>query len=614
MGNLKVTGNSNSDFVSSFSGCIERSYLVATLLVVVISFVLLGSQEKAEAKPSCDSLDFQLVKPLPPQSAKDIICDKLRDKISCRVLEGYTKFRGFQVDSNETQQVGVQRDTISAERRRKYLDPLDRSPIIKKINEYKIEARGLAGKPICQPQLLYLGEDKLFDLGPAFFSTFEFDLLGEIYTDFVVLENSHLFFKKSSSLETMIDSNYYEIVVAHEIAHGILQDLLGLEEQQKLEAGSLSRNGHSVSYVTDSSLALIEGFAEGFEAYLGEIFLKPSDLMTPHLDGIYESLDLPIELHQKYPLLGLPLAGFNMAYGLVYFTPRTFMAMDKILPDMLKASRQVPIRHNYYSLSGEMNNLGYEYNLPLADLNEIELDDMFAYAPEENYRLGSKEGVIAHLVYKMLKLGFHSELFGAIHNEKPTDLIELTYAIRNHTTTSQWSALKPSLYAILSPQGRELRSKVVSYKTRTGHSGFANIMALEEQLAEEARVWSLPAQAEYREYDLWIAFKSSATMRNMQLGHLHRINLGTATPSLFHAFLKSFPNTMRSISSDLHSQEVISNLIAIQKTHPRSYLNFISRLEEQIQLARESGNIQTAQNLNFTKIQLDQARQDHHFD
>src|SRR5581483_10920360 len=125
------------------------------------------------------------------------------------------------------------------------------------------------------PNLIYVGSKQVFGMGPAFVSRHRFAFRKKLYTNLIVAEDASLPYVPLSALskKTLIKNNYYDVAVAHELAHGLMQDLYGLMDFEKLEISSVSRDGHFASAVTDPSLAWIEGFAEGFEAYLGEKFL-----------------------------------------------------------------------------------------------------------------------------------------------------------------------------------------------------------------------------------------------------------------------------------------------------------------------------------------------------
>ncbi|MFZ2961031.1 MAG: hypothetical protein WA705_29480 [Candidatus Ozemobacteraceae bacterium] len=68
------------------------------------------------------------------------------------------------------------------------------------------------------------------------------------------------------SIADAINNDTLDIVLCHENGHGIMYDMYG---PAWFGIKRISNNGHDTPYITDQALAIIEGWAEGFEAVYG---------------------------------------------------------------------------------------------------------------------------------------------------------------------------------------------------------------------------------------------------------------------------------------------------------------------------------------------------------
>ncbi|MBF0502349.1 MAG: hypothetical protein HQM09_19575 [Candidatus Riflebacteria bacterium] len=68
------------------------------------------------------------------------------------------------------------------------------------------------------------------------------------------------------SISDAVDNDTLDIVLCHENGHGIMYDMYG---PAWFGIKRISNNGHDTPYITDQALAIIEGWAEGFEAVYG---------------------------------------------------------------------------------------------------------------------------------------------------------------------------------------------------------------------------------------------------------------------------------------------------------------------------------------------------------
>ena len=109
-----------------------------------------------------------------------------------------------------------------------------------------------AGGPACFPESLYL----TLQNGSYYF-----------FNSFIAIDDvpaGQFMF----SVEGAIKNDTFDLVIAHENAHGIMGDMYG-SQAASLKNSSVSTSGHDGPVVTDRILAFVEGWAEAFEALYG---------------------------------------------------------------------------------------------------------------------------------------------------------------------------------------------------------------------------------------------------------------------------------------------------------------------------------------------------------
>lgn len=74
--------------------------------------------------------------------------------------------------------------------------------------------------------------------------------------------------KVSFDIEKAVENNTLDLVICHEMAHGIMFDAFGRPDNTNIGRGP-SINGHSPEYITDRVTSFSEGWAEAFEAFFG---------------------------------------------------------------------------------------------------------------------------------------------------------------------------------------------------------------------------------------------------------------------------------------------------------------------------------------------------------
>ena len=494
----------------------------------------------ATASMNAGCADLQFIAVAPVGSSKVKPCNSKIDKSSCQIAEGFSHFDKVQLaDGKSAHRIGLAYP--SWESNLNYISRLANSPIIREVNALRIRARTMAGrtlKEVCEPNYIYIGGDVIFGVGPAYVSSERFILDDTVTTNLIMAEDAKAPFHIPLAMLTkdnLIAHSYYEIVVAHELAHGIMQDLYGVDEFSKLEKRVVSRDGHFASGITDPTLAWIEGFAEGFEAYLGESNLNEAQLVTPTLDKMMQDVQNRIgdfnSLGWQGYLLTIP--------GTIARTAKTMWNAADFVSDFLKAERQRPIRNNEYVLQGNFNNLSHQYGLPLA-FNQAEADLLVDYTPESADAVYSKEGVVAHFVYTLLKAGLAERAFETILWGKPRDFWEFASELRATLSDAEFARVADSYKTTFTTAGRaavQSRLKLLIDPDNRHATGMnvGNVeKAYTEKLAKIAVPERLPPPG-----DFWVEFWNGSVLHQKIYGRLDRINLSTAGPGRIDDFLKT---------------------------------------------------------------------------
>lgn len=476
----------------------------------------------------CESLDFLLVRPL-GSTVISQVCNPSLDKNKCIEYDILAKFGRTPLQGGEEGWT-ISLDEMDA-RKQTILGKLQHSPIIKHMNELKIVARKISQKTaVCEPNLIYLGQKKLVGLGPVFFDGLEFVLeeKGEskIFNNLMAIEDAQspeefkhipLVPENLLSLDSLEKSGYLMLAVAHEMGHGLMQDLYGIEGMKKVLSHHHSRSGHFASAVTDPALAWVEGFAEGFEAYLGEKFSHPT--LTPTLDRyFFQALErnaLQAENPAAFWWSLLPAAWDNL---------HAFQDISSLMSDFLTDERQVGIAANNFVLKGNFINLYQKYDIVPVN---AEYENINNHALESTETILSKEGAVAHLIYVMLKKQMAPELFSIVSTHQPLNVQQFVNLLQEELTPEKYQALCPTLNAIFTPQGRQL---VANYQIdRAARKKAAITQDLYTFLGKPLVFIDTPVRiAPSRE--LWVEFLNDNILHVVSSGRLDRINLAVATP------------------------------------------------------------------------------------
>ncbi len=499
---------------------------------------LLGFNWHTPVDGPCSTLAFVPITPEGASPPKK--CDSAVNQFSCQVAEGFSRFGTTQI-GNVTHYRIKQVNAWDPEVRR-YVVPLEESKAIAEVNRLRIIARQMVGSAnVCEPQYVYVGEKKVFGLGPVFVDSAHFLVDGETRTsNLMFLEDGTLGVIDKSVLtkDSLIEGSYYDIVVAHEIAHGIMQDLYGVDALAALVEQSVTRDPHVASAVTDPALAWVEGFAEGFEAYLGERFLTDEQVEPAFLNSVLSHQVRRMEMYERNRLtyyLTLPDS----------LTDLVSMMNPDFMTDFIKAERQLPIRENHYVTKGIVNNLQHQYELNFANMlnfgsaTDEDSDAAANWQLEEIDTLASKEGVVGHLIYAFLKRGLAREIFETIRQEKPKNVIEFLNAFPKYVMPFLHElALDPVYKATFTQRGLVATKDFVQMTVarRNGASIRGDLSALLDK--ELAKITVKPIIVQPKE--MWLEFSGTSQMRNIFIGYLDRINLATASYGRVKAMFSTF--------------------------------------------------------------------------
>ncbi|MBI3543698.1 MAG: hypothetical protein HY075_10540 [Deltaproteobacteria bacterium] len=504
---------------------------------LIILAAALTALPAAHASTSCDRLTFVPIEPR--GESEPARCDKASDKLGCQIAAGFSRFDKVSLAGGLTAHA-LQHAWPSAGDYESYVAGLEHSPAIRETNELRILARRIAhSSDACEPNYIYIGSSTVFGMGPAFVSSERFLLDGKVTTNVIMAEDAGAPFHiplAMISKDKLIENSYYDLVIAHELAHGLMQDLYGVDDFAKLEKRVISRDGHMASATTDPTLALIEGFAEGFEAYLGEKTLDEAELRTPYLDKTMGSVFDRIDDFNAYGWKGYL---FTIP-GTIVRTARTMLNIDQFISEFLKAERQKPVRNNEYVLRGTFNNLSHHYGLPIAT-SELDADEVVGYAPENDDSVYSKEGVAAHFVYRVLHEGLAAELFETIHWGKPRDLWELASELPVELSDGQFARIADVYRTTFTAEGRKAvsaRLKNLLDPDNRRATGF-DAGRVERDYAARVAAIAVPTRLAPPSREFWVEFWNPSLLHSKLYGAMDRINLATASPGRAEAFLET---------------------------------------------------------------------------
>jgi hypothetical protein len=489
----------------------------AALLGIGWVLVVLATASPVQASP-CTHLRLIPVAPRFSQATPEP-CPVTNDKQACQLHDSFQKLARAPMPRGD-QPVYLFDESPISEKNYPFYFNLIRSESVRAVNRLRIEAREIAySSDVCEPNYIYLEDGKIFGAGPAFVSSSHFEIGGKPTSNLTVVEDgkvSYLPFKALSK-ESLLRNHYLDLAVTHEIAHGIMQDLYGVDEFSRLEKSVVSRNGHFASSVTDPALAWIEGFAEGFEAFYGEKSLGPAPLQTPYLDRMFEQARDNLD------------SGFFKRFWFgISNTVENVRNLDDLVSEFLKSERQIPIRENHYVTQGTFSNLSHHYNMLLAT-DDLDQEALAAWNVESSDAIWSKEGAVAHLIYAILREGLERPMFEAIHEARPAHFQGFLTAFLTKVSIEKAPLLKAALVGTLSENGRILTRDMISHP-------YGNALA-KKQLMSDLASTELPRLIPPA--DLWIEFSNRSLGHSALFGKMDRINLNTTTPSRFRDFVKS---------------------------------------------------------------------------
>lgn len=523
--------------------CHLKVIKVNTSLVILLGTALFTSNP-AKAKietPSCSELSFIMVEPekIASGTSNDkSLCKPNLDKNSCKIKKALASLSKVSIGgSGGNKEAILLKRVPGGSEELNNLAPLLNSRAVLAINQLRIYARAIAGvQNPCEPILIYVGKKEVFGLGPAFLGNVLFALEGQLFTSLTSVEDISIGGFSVLSKKSLKAHNYYDIVIAHELAHGLMMDAYGMDDE-KLSKAIVSRDGHMASAITDPALAWLEGFAEGFETYFGEQQLDAAQFDFPIINNIAKTADGAAQLFKEFGWTGyifgsLPTVFSNLG--------STLLHLDDFLSEFLIAERQQPIRNNHYVLKGSFSNLTHQFGLSYLNTNTLELANELNWKTENSQAIYSKEGVVAYLIYEILKVGKHRKLVETLAASKPQNVYEFVQAFfpnpstspSNYRATPKILNQEALLRSIFTAEGRDLVSTALRNDQYLQSSAPRNeFLGLMNSSTKSFKL--TPPRS------LWIEFENISLAHKLNVGSTDRINLLTATPSRIEQFLRS---------------------------------------------------------------------------
>ena len=499
----------------------------------------------ADVRADCTRLEFVPIMPDGP-GLKNQCHDNL-DRHHCLLQEGFSHFKSAKTSDGKNA-YSIKRANPGRTAMKKYIHSLEFSPAIKEVNSLRILARQFARHDqACEPNYIYIGSKPVFGVGPAYVSSTRFVVDGRTTTNLIVAEDAaapyHIPIKVLSK-DSLLKNHYYDIVIAHELAHGIMQDLYGVDRFTKLEAQVISRDGHFASAITDPTLAWIEGFAEGFEAYLGEKYMTEAQQKTPVLDHIAATAQDRLAVFERSGWSGYLFT----VPGTILETFKTLGHLDDFVSDFLKAERQQTIRENHYVLKGAFNNLAHRYNIISWRLPAYDLEALSDSEIESTEAVYSKEGVVAHFIYQALKHGFSREVFKTIVLGRPNDFREFASLFSVILSKDQLEVMAPVYKTIFTRKGRRvIRGMILNPESHASFEKHLNSLPVPHALAHPKN-W-------------FIEFANTSMLQQKLNGHMDRINVATASAARLEDALKTLKY------SDADRTRVLNSLLELRDAH-----------------------------------------------
>lgn len=587
--------------------------------------IVLGETMRSE--PVCNSrpLEIILVEAEPSSDSSTVSCICPRSS-QCTIRKGMAKFAKHVLASGETA-LGLRRVPLHrlSARERSYYNLLKNSPILAEMSLLRMQARSYQTEvPSCEPLYVYLREggllerteNEIFHVGPAFINGMKFWFEGHVAHNFTTLEDVHVQWLGTIDLlskSSLVNKGYFDTVVAHEFAHSIMQDLYGVRNFRRLEEEHMvATAGHYEGGITDPATALVEGFAEGFEAYLGEKYLSTRiQDSAPDLDRVFAQVQgqLSSWTDRRY-------GDFAIGIPIVFGTRITDMfRLDDIISDWLKINRQIPIRNGTYLMRGPYISFAQRYGVAMVSpgdhSSEEEIQADIEGLPEtSSSALISKEGAVAFLVYNILKQGLAVPLFESLAQSHPRDIGELLAHFLPKIGRSQRDLLFPSISVFADARARAVYSEGLSslylstlHESRTTRreklNSFYNNPGIRSNVASLSTVQdSQDSLIRLEEHDLWIEFQSSSAQCSPITGESTRVrlNLATASSNQILTFLKTIDmgpiNRLRPKAAQIIAKVVRENLHIRSIDEFKQVLrNFVHRQNQLPRAQRESGEL-----------------------
>ncbi|MEK7691987.1 MAG: hypothetical protein AAB425_13315, partial [Bdellovibrionota bacterium] len=354
--------------VRPYCSLIKASRLL--VLAGLLSARILFNAGPAHAE-ACENLAIKLVQPEPPNSADQIAADKKAIELGCNgyddsvCVSAKVGSRFKRTTRGESERIHVQARNIEKNELDGWLDEVLRSPVYRRMSQYRIEARRVArmeASEICAPNLVLVSKEPIADLGFTTILAHPIVLDQREYGGLILFEEGHMGPISLFSKEALQRADYLDYTLSHEMGHALLQDLYGIEGMKTLLDGKMhSREGHFASETTDEVLAWAEGFAEGFEAHLGELF--PGSIKN---EGVNPAIHLAMSRLKENAgyLLNDGLRDYpDFVMNLVEIVDRSLPRMDDLFAEFLRMERQSKVRGGFYVIQGRYANLAHDYEL-----------------------------------------------------------------------------------------------------------------------------------------------------------------------------------------------------------------------------------------------------------
>jgi hypothetical protein len=326
---------------------------------------------------------------------------------------------------------------------------LTQHPALREFYTLRAAAHAMAGIAQDTPIYISFSENGMFNLGPVFVDSTRFLIVDRLdpqksveTTNLVTFEKAKLFHLEIFSVDQLVTSGYLPFIAAHEFAHALMQDLYGIAGIENVLKRHKSTAGHDVMLTSDPYVAFVEGFAEAFEAYLYE-------KIYPHLipQDLGLRFDEPFLLY-LFNQFGRGRNGWDRAAeSLLLFWGDN---LGNYLMNHLRATRIVPVIKNQYISESPVGIEVFEKSLAFGD----GMDDILEQHSEipAPARAVSREGVVAHIFYRLLKEGRWPAIVQTFAKTKPIHVAD--FYLKYRKIFPQDEILSRLMFENFSPAGR----------------------------------------------------------------------------------------------------------------------------------------------------------------